>query len=82
MVDINLPNAVYKNNGYIRVDTSQMTEDEFSKLIYNLVVDKYGDAVVVKMFINSEGIEIAPKYRNMIEGFSMKKINDSWCKKR
>jgi len=49
--------------------------------IHQMIKDAYPDAVSVKIFVNSDGIEVDPKFRTNLNNFSMKTITGKWVKK-
>lgn len=49
--------------------------------IHKIVKEIYGDMVRVDIGITSDGMEIALQDRGYIKGYSMKRIDGSWCEK-
>lgn len=48
--------------------------------IHAYIKDLFPDAVAVRIFVNSEGIEVNPEYRTNTNGYSMRNINGKFVK--
>lgn len=49
--------------------------------IHESIKELYPEAVSVKVFVNSKGIEVTPNYRTNADGYSMKTITGKWIKR-
>jgi hypothetical protein len=50
--------------------------------IHKQIVETFGESVAVKIFVNSEGIEVETKYSTDRAYSSMQMINGEWVKKK
>ncbi|MDQ0174451.1 hypothetical protein [Bacillus chungangensis] len=48
------------------------------RTLHEMIKSNFPDAVAVRIFVNSEGIEVSPEYRTNADGYSMQKINGHW----
>lgn len=51
------------------------------KEIHNIVKEIYGDMVRVDMGITADGLEVELKDRGSVSGYTMKRIDGTWCSK-
>lgn len=49
--------------------------------IHNIVKEIYGDMVRVDIGITYEGTEVELKDRGTVKGYSMRRIDGTWCEK-
>lgn len=54
--------------------------EEKINTIYELIKELYPDAVLVTVEVNSQGIEVNPRYKTNVKGFTMRTISDKWVK--
>lgn len=56
--------------------------DEFLKDLRNMIAERFSDAVSVEVVVTAECIDVTPKYKGEISGYSMKRIDGAWCSDR
>ena len=49
--------------------------------IHKIIKEIYGDMVRVDIGVTAEGMEIELKDRGTVNGYSMRRIDGTWCKK-
>ena len=49
--------------------------------IQNIVKEIYGDMVRVDIGITADGLEVTTQDRGSIKGYSMRRIDGTWCNK-
>lgn len=55
-------------------------EEKINK-VHELIKEICPDAVVVRIFVNSQGIDFNPEYKTNVKDFSMQTITGRWVKK-
>ena len=55
--------------------------EEKINYIHELIKELYPEAVAVRIFVNSQGIEVTPEYRTNVKDYSMQNINGEWIKR-
>lgn len=55
-------------------------EDKIMEM-HELIKELFPDAVSVKVFVNSQGIEVEPQFKTNISGYSMQTITGQWVSK-
>lgn len=58
-----------------------MDREEKIAELHERIKELFPDAVAVKVFVNSQGIEVKPEFRTNIDGYSMKTITGEWVQK-
>jgi hypothetical protein len=59
----------------------EQTMEERISTIHFMLKDMFPDATSVRVFANSEGIDVIPTFKTNISNFSMKTITGKWVKK-
>jgi hypothetical protein len=61
----------------------KMTSFKEKKLdeIRNIVKEIYGDMVRVDIGVTADGLEVTLQDRGSVKGYSMRRIDGSWCSK-
>lgn len=55
--------------------------NDLMSTIKHMMLEHFPDAVCVEIFVNSDGVEIKPKYKGELSEYSMKTISGNWCSK-
>ena len=55
--------------------------EEKINYVHELIKELYPEAVAVRIFVNSQGIEVTPEYRTNAKDYSMQNINGEWIKR-
>ncbi len=55
--------------------------EEKINYVHELIKELYPEAVAVRIFVNSQGIEVTPEYKTNIKDYSMQNINGEWIKR-
>lgn len=62
--------------------TEDISMQEKIKKIHELIKETCPDAVAVRIFVNSRGMDFMPEYRESIKGYNMETINGKMIKKQ
>ena len=56
--------------------------NDWLKELRSILTLRFPDAVFIEVFVNNECIEVKPTYKGELSGYSMKKVDGTWCSAR
>lgn len=55
--------------------------EEKIQVVHEVLKNLFPDAVSIEVFVNCEGITVAPNFKTNISGFSMQTVTRKWVQK-